>query len=335
MPDAAVIPFQPGRRRTTTRTTKRNPAPTRRGISLAEAWEAWEIALNNRGRSTGTITSYRDTIEAFAGWLTRHELPDDVEQVTAEHVRLFLIDVREKTSAGNAHKHFRNLRACFRWLLKEGDRTPPSPVDADDAPHVTEKELPPFTDDEIRALLATCTGGSFADLRDAAIMRLLIDIGPRAQGVADIRHCPGDPEATDLKLAQYRIRIRLKGGDEYWAPIGKKTAEAISRYIRRARSRHPQADQEWLWLGKAGRLNKSGVQQMLRRRGREAGVENVHAHRFRRTSATLYLDAGGSETGAMYNYGWKRPEMVRHYTKATARERARREHGEVSPGDRF
>ena len=35
-------------------------------------------------------------------------------------------------------------------------------------------------------------------------------------------------------LTQRRLRIRLKGGDETWVPIGKKAAAALDKYIRAA-----------------------------------------------------------------------------------------------------
>jgi integrase len=126
----------------------------------------------------------------------------------------------------------------------------------------------------------------------------------------------------------------LKGGDTEWIPVGKNTAKALDRYIR-ARGRHQNADLGWLWVSERGRFSGSGVYQMVRRRGRAAGVQHAHVHRFRRTSVTLLRDAGGTETDAMLVYGWSDPTMVRHYTRETERERARATHARLSPGDRF
>lgn len=363
MPAAAnVIAFDPDRRRRTPATSttagRKRAAPTPSGISLASAMESWELTLTSRDRSEGTIRSYRDTVSLFAAWLARQhrctcgtesrkacpvrarsEFPPknkmaDIEDVTTDDIRLFLIHERQRNSAANAHKQFRNLRAFFRWVVKKKYRTTPTPVDSDDAPNPTEKEFPPFNDDEVKALLATCKGNHYTDIRDYAIMRVLIDIGPRVEGLANIRYTPDDPDTNDLNLTKYRVHIRLKGGDEYDAPLGKKAAVAIDAYIRRARARHPHADDEWLWLGKRGHLTKAGIQQMLDRRGEQAGVD-AHAHRWRRTSVTMFLDNGGSEAEAMDAYAWKSPEMVRHYTRATRKERARRAHAKYSPGDRF
>ena len=40
------------------------------------------------------------------------------------------------------------------------------------------------------------------------------------------------------------------------------------------------------------RLTKAGVEDIIRRIGRRAGVENAHPHRFRRTAATNALNRG-------------------------------------------
>ncbi|MFB4306893.1 tyrosine-type recombinase/integrase [Actinomadura sp. GTD37] len=358
MPDAEIIPLQPRRpgRKPGHRRTPARTAP--HGLSFTQAVESWELALNSRGRAAGTIRSYRDTIRAFTHWLSNRDrcicagdpiepcpvrpggpptgdVPT-VELVDVEDVRLFLAHERLRTSAGNAEKQFRNLRALFRWLVKQGHVDAPGPVDNDDKPHTSRREFPPFTEAEIGKLLKTCKHGStFEDLRDHAIMRLLLDIGPRVGGIAGVRYIPDDPDTHDLKLGQYRIRIRLKGGDEYIAPVGKKAASAIDKYIRRGRAHHPDADEPWLWLGRWGQFKESGIQQMLKRRGRQAQVDDVHPHRFRRTAATDCLEAGMSETDVMLNFGWKRPEMVRRYTEATAKERARRNHQRQAPADRY
>ena len=48
-----------------------------------------------------------------------------------------------------------------------------------------------------------------------------------------------------------------------------------------------------LFAGKGTpRLTKGGIETLLKRIGRAAGVENVHPHRFRRTLATNLLDRG-------------------------------------------
>jgi site-specific recombinase XerD len=46
-------------------------------------------------------------------------------------------------------------------------------------PQVPETPVPVLSDDQIKALLKTCTAKAFADRRDQAILRLLLDSGMR------------------------------------------------------------------------------------------------------------------------------------------------------------
>src|SRR5918994_7484467 len=47
------------------------------------------------------------------------------------------------------------------------------------APHVPEEPVPILTPDDLKALLATCKGRTFADWRDTVIVRLFVDTGVR------------------------------------------------------------------------------------------------------------------------------------------------------------
>ena len=50
---------------------------------------------------------------------------------------------------------------------------------------------------------------------------------------------------------------------------------------------------EALFTGKGtDRIGKNGIEALLKRIGKAAGVENVHPHRYRRTLATNLLDRG-------------------------------------------
>ena len=97
-----------------------------------------------------------------------------------------------------------------------------------------------------------------------------------------------------------------KCGRERALPFGNRTGKALDQYLR-ARARHPHAKLKWFWIGRKGRVTASGIAQLLRRRGREAGIEHLHAHLFRHTFAHLSLRQGSGETDLMRLAGWKSP----------------------------
>ncbi len=101
---------------------------------------------------------------------------------------------------------------------------------------------------------------------------------------------------------------------------------AIDRYVR-ARARRPDANSEWLWLGRRGQLRETGLKELLRLRGRQAGLDGLHPHAFRHAYAHHMLAAGMQEGDLMAIAGWRQPADApplrgQHPTGAGHRRRA-------------
>ncbi|MEU4332373.1 tyrosine-type recombinase/integrase [Nonomuraea dietziae] len=326
MSENNVIELAPRARRSTR--SKRKPQPPA-GTPLSVLIDSWEIALKSANKAPITIKLYLRTARLFVAYLEGEGLPSDAEGVSANEVRAFLVHERERAGVSTSASHHAYLGVWFNWLISDDERTTFSPVLKADRPQLKRKARKYLTLEELGALLDACKGSDFASRRDTAILRIFIDNGMRVSGLAGLR-------LDDVDLHGRRLRIRLKGGDEHWAPIGAKTAQAIDRYLR-VRARQTAAGLPWLWLGiKSGRhLTKSGVQEMLERRGAQAGVENVHPHRIRGTSAHEQLAAGASPDVVRRVLGWKSEAMLRYYTEELAEERAREAHSQFSPSDRL
>ncbi len=67
-------------------------------------------------------------------------------------------------------------------------------------------------------------------------------------------------------------------------------------------------------------MSDSGIVQMLKRRGAEAGVRGIHAHSFRHWYANEALRSGMQEGEVMAIAGWSSREMLGRYRKAAEAE---------------
>jgi len=291
--------------------------------------------LRAENLSPQTEKSYVEAANKLAGFLADTGMPLEVANLRREHIEAFIADQLKRWKPATAANRYRSLQQFFRWLEEEGELPNGNPMAKMKPPRVPEQPPEVLREDELKALLKTCEGKGFESRRDAAILRVFMDTGARLGEVAGIRWDVGDDENNDVDLDQGVLRLLGKGGRPRLVQLGNKSIKALDRYLR-LRSKHPHADEKSLWLGQKGGMTDSGIRQVVRRRGRQAGFQKqLHPHQLRHSFAHAWLHAGGGETDLMRVAGWKSRQMLERYGASAAQERALDAAKRLALGDRL
>lgn len=290
---------------------------------------SWIRSLRADGKSPATIESYALAVRTLSSWCVENGRPVDPAKQSRADIENFIGHLLDTRSTGTAGVRYRSLKQWFVWLAKEDE--------ADNVmvgmkhPKLEVPSVPVIPDDDLRALLDVTKGREFAQRRDHAMFRVLIDTGMRRGEIAGLSVPDVDLDAGVLLV--HATRSKTKTGR--LVPIGSKSTEALDRYMR-VRTRHRHAARPELWLGLHGPLTGEGVRQMLISRCKEAGVRQIHPHQFRHTAAHRWLLAGGQEQDLARIAGWTPGSaMLARYGASAASERARQAHRTLAPGDRL
>jgi site-specific recombinase XerC len=284
-------------------------------------------SLRVEGKADRTLVLYGQSITYFGQWLAQRGRPADLSSLDRDTVLQWFDHLRSRgLTTGTIRTRWRGLRRFVNWLLAEGivGTDPLAGIVIDKPP----PPVPILTDEDLAALVGACRGKRFADRRDEAVMRLLIDCGLRVSEVTGI-------DLDHLDLGAESITVTGKGSRVRAAYFGAKTGQALDRYLRERRN-HRHASSSALFLGERGRFTPDGVRERLKVRADIAGLDpaKIHPHRFRHTNAHDFLLAGGQERDLKRLMGWRSDTMLERYGASAADHRAREAARRLKRGDR-
>lgn len=245
------------------------------------------------GLTAATVRWYSSLLRKFAATMAMVAVSD----VTANDVRQYMADLRSTTtrfenapqrpavpgglSPASIAGHSTAIHAFWKWAAKEYSiANPTANVKRAKAPKPKPKAI--AASDFVK-LYDSC-GDDEAGYRNRAILAFLADTGVRVQGLVDLK-------LTDLHLHSLQAVITEKGGKTRIVVYTKYTRALLATWLQ---VRPSGSEYVWTSLITGAPLTTSGVEQLLRRMKKAAGITGrVNPHSFRHAFAREYLKAGG------------------------------------------
>lgn len=224
------------------------------------------------GIANSTIRRYADENLKLIRFLHK-----PLYEVTTYDLRFYLSIRRQQGNVSN--RTLDGMRRCyssfFSWLTAEGliGRNPCAAL----AQIKYRKQVKkPYSATDMEKLRKACK-----NIRDLALLDFLYCTGCRVSEVTRL-------DIFDIDFERMECVVLGKGNKERTVYLSEVAAMHLKDYLN---SRNDSSDA--LFVGRGNkRLGKNGIEALLRKIGKDAGVENVHPHRYRRTLATNLLDRG-------------------------------------------
>jgi site-specific recombinase XerD len=293
--------------------------------------DSWVIHLEAERKSAHTIRGYTDGLKLYIEWCERLGRPVELEPQPVKEFIAWQLERgrtdRKPNAGGNpvdrpgleantVMARLRGIRRFSAWLAEE-DGTADRLLSVK-SPKVDDKVPDAITTEQLAALQATCKGRDFYDVRDRAIISVMIDSMVRAEELLSMTL-----KGTDVRKRTALI-VKGKGGKGRVVTFSAQAARDLDRYLR-ARGAHRLAAEPWLWLPikrtSDTRLTYGGLYTSLRRRALRADPPfRMTPHMMRRGGAINWRRKGGSVTSLMTLGGWTDISMVQRYVRAAETE---------------
>lgn len=246
-------------------------------------------------RNPNTRKAYARAAAEFSAWCAEHRLTE-LAAIEPVHVAAYVETLQARLSAPSVKLHLAAIRMLFDWLVV-GQVVPSNPASSVRGPRHSVKKgaTPVLTAEEARTLLASIENGSAVDLRDRALIGLMVYTFARVGAALKMR-------VVDVYTQGRRTWVRLheKGGKRHEMPCHHTLDEALHAYLAGAQL---EVDPKgWLFrtaIGRTGQLSERPMGQadawrMIQRRALAAGIDTaIGCHSFRATGITEYLRNGG------------------------------------------
>jgi integrase/recombinase XerC len=246
-----------------------------------------------RNYAAGTIRNYREDICMFEQFVAREQAGATPEEVTAESVREWIVELMEMGYASaTVNRMLSSLRSFFKYLLRTGA------IEADPMQKVKgpkrKKPLPVFLkESEMNRLLDDVDfGEGFRGHRDHMVIEMFYATGMRRAELIGL-------DDADIDFAARVIKVTGKRNKQRLIPFDEELKQSMEMYIAWRNKAVPVRSEAFFVSENGQRLTPYAVVYLVRKQLSKVVTQKKKSpHVLRQTFATAMLN-NEAELGAV------------------------------------
>lgn len=247
------------------------------GAVTDNLWMYFQMGKLSQNISQGTLDQYKLVAYQLVTIVSK-----DLNMITSDDIKVFLLKM--KMVNGCSDVTVNNKRLCLSSIfsyLHKYDKIARNPMNKVDAIKCCSKIKKPLSDIEVEIILMACDDlKPLARDRAIAMIYFMLDTGVRVSELCSL-------SVGDIDMDERKGIVLGKGNKERWIYFSDKTLVRLKQYLY-GRGDGAPADAPLFCSLKRPfkRMDKSGIENILKQLGTKSGVYRLHPHLLRATFAT-------------------------------------------------
>lgn len=245
-----------------------------------------QYLIVEKGLSKNTIMAYLNDLNRFSDYLKDIHQINKIEDISKEHIRLYLKELSKSNSAASITRKLVSLRMFFTFLMKE------KIIDVNimsnfDLPKVDKKLPTVLSIQEMQEILDSIVIDDHLSSRNRCMLELMYATGLRVSELINLN-------VGSVNIYMGYIKVIGKGDKERIVPIGDIARKTLDEYLNYYREKFIKKESSLLFFNNHGnKLSREEFYIILKQVIKQTSInKNVSPHTIRHSFATHLLENG-------------------------------------------
>ncbi len=245
-----------------------------------------QYLIVEKGLSKNTIIAYLNDLNRFSDYLKNIHQINEIENISKEHIRLYLKELSKSNSAASITRKLVSLRMFFTFLMKE-KIIDVNIINSFDLPKVDKKLPVVLSIQEMQEVLDSITVDNHLSSRNRCMLELMYATGLRVSELINLN-------VGSVNIYMGYIKVIGKGDKERIIPIGDIAKKILDEYLNHYREKFIKKESSLLFFNNHGnKLSREEFYLILKQIINQTSInKKVSPHTIRHSFATHLLENG-------------------------------------------